>query len=312
MDELPPTFGPSPGFRASDVVKRKSGPVMLRRLFALVLGSAVATAALAVPAHGQESSPYEIKGYPALTLYDEDEQALLFGRVWNDSDQPAQATLTLDGTVVDERVLAPGSRGTLEFIVDGRDLERSFTPGRFAIAGAYGQEEQRTAVIKGLSVDTNGAPTFTPCSTVTWFYDGSFEPRRASRMKRDVVRGLNRIQRQVGLRFREVDDPDQAQLTFRWQKFADRDVLAEGGWSRANSQYSGTVLLSSSSRGMADSAGTRSRTVTVQHEVFHVLGIGHSENPKSLMYYMQKAQLKQKLTALDRKVIDLLYSPATC
>ena len=285
---------------------------MLRRLVALVLGSVVACVATALPSHGQESSPYEIRGYPALTLYDDDEQALLFGRVWNESDQPAQARLTLDGTVVDERVLAPGSLGTLEFVVDGRDLKRSFTPGRFVISGPYGQEEQRTAVIKGLSVDTNAAPTFTPCSTVTWYYDSSSEPRRAKRMKRDVVRALSRMKRQVGLHFSEVDDQDQAQLTFRWKRFADRDVLAEGGWSRSNSEYAGTVLLSSSSRGMADSAGSRSRSVTVQHEVFHVLGIGHSENPQSLMYYMQKAQLKQKLTALDRKVIDLLYSPATC
>lgn len=274
-----------------------------------MLAAAVVTSALAIaPSSAAEDSPYSIAA-DRITTVDRGSGSLLFGRLWNESDQPATATLTVGGEIRSTVELAPMSRGEIETIVTAKEV-RGFTPTTFTITGPYGTITQDGAAIRGLRVDGGGSGTFLPCSTVAWYYDDDRQPRAARQTKKDLTRGLARISTVTGLRFVETDEPSSADVDFSWRAIKGKSVIARGGWERTGDVYRGFVELSTTNRGMRDASAGPERRSTIEHEMFHVLGLGHSDDKASLMYDTYRP--RQRLTSLDRKVIDLIYEPDSC
>jgi hypothetical protein len=298
----PPFSHPSP-FRPG-----RGGVRVLRHLRAALAASVAACLLTASPAGADEESPYAIAADRIATV-ERGSGSLLFGRLWNESDQPATATLSVGGEVRATVELAPMSRGEIETVVTAKSV-RDFTQTTIAITGAYGEITHKGAAIRGLRVDGGGSGTFAECSTVSWHYDGDQQPRAARRTKKDVTQGLARISKATGLNFVETTDAAEAQIDFSWRRIKDKSVIAIGGWERTGDIYRGFVELSTTNRGMRDSAAGVERRSTIEHEMFHVLGIGHSDDRDSLMYDTYREG--QQLTGLDRKVVDLIYSPRSC
>ena len=286
----------------------RGGSTFIRHLRAVLAGSVAACLLTISPAGAVEEPPYSIAADRIVTV-ERGSGSLLFGRLWNESDQPATATLSVGGKVRATVELAPMSRGEIETVVTAKSV-RNFTPTTISITGPYGAITHNGAAIRGLRVDGGGSGTFTECSTVSWYYDADQQPRSARRTKDDVTKGLARISKATGLNFVATTDPAEAQIDFSWRRIKDKSVIAIGGWERTGDIYRGFVKLSTTNRGMRDSAAGVKRRSTIEHEMYHVLGIGHSDDRDSLMYDTYRE--RQRLTDLDRKVIDLIYSPRSC
>ena len=93
--------------------------------------------------------------------------------------------------------------------------------------------------------------TYAPCSTITWSYDATAQPRYAARMPADLIFDWSPL----------ADYPPGTQAT-AWRSGFDRRAVR-----RTDGSYD---------------IGT-DRGWLIVHEVLHSLGLGHSDEPGSIM-----------------------------
>jgi hypothetical protein len=127
-------------------------------------------------------------------------------------------------------------------------------------------------------------------------------------MGRAVEDAFSRWQRgsSIPVHFRFVRDSAGAEVVVRWiERFDSRRTgQADLMWSSRGWLLKGTLTLATHSpSGWLLSAGAV-RTVAV-HEIGHLLGLGHSDDPQDVMY---PTTTMHDLTLRDRRTAGLLYA----
>ena len=127
-------------------------------------------------------------------------------------------------------------------------------------------------------------------------------------MGRAVEDAFSRWQRgsSIPVHFRFVRDSAGAEVAVRWiERFDSRRTgQADLMWSSRGWLLKGTLTLATHSpSGWPLSAGAV-RTVAV-HEIGHLLGLGHSDDPQDVMY---PTTVMHDLTLRDRRTAGLLYA----
>jgi hypothetical protein len=144
----------------------------------------------------------------------------------------------------------------------------------------------------GWSVYPGGA-TYVPCSTVSWYYDRTREPRASAGMRAEIIAALAVLAKESGLTFAEVSHPSQANLTLDWTDVDARypGAAAVGGsrgrlgfvhFSPAHwwttDQWPGFGIVT-----QPDGTYAVGRGWLVVHESMHALGMGHVDDPTAIM-----------------------------
>lgn len=144
----------------------------------------------------------------------------------------------------------------------------------------------------------NGGGTFLPCSTIRWYFDREGELGSRSEMINLIQPALEMVSAQTGLTFTQTGTKDNMQLEFSWMsnmEVNDPNIAGTGGgglnanfgsielnpysWWTAN-QWAGFEMIKH-----ADWAVVSGNGWLIIHEVLHVLGLGHTEDPSQIMYF---------------------------
>ena len=158
---------------------------------------------------------------------------------------------------------------------------------------------------------------YAPCSVITWRYDGSGEPASGAGMIGDVRGALGLVAGRTGVLFVEAPVGAVADLVFDWSPLADHEpgTQAAAWWAgvsfgidaqMARDVWSGfgrkAVRLADGSFDVGVGRGWM-----VVHEVLHSLGLGHSDEPGSVMSpvaritnVIGRAQVRRELRDLPR------------
>ncbi len=143
------------------------------------------------------------------------------------------------------------------------------------------------------AVSTDVGAGYAPCSVVTWRYDGSGQPASGAGMIGDVRGALGLVSNRTGVLFVEAPVGAVADLVFDWSLLADHEpgTQAAAWWAgvsfgidaeMARDVWSGfgrkAVRLADGSFDVGVGRGWM-----VVHEVLHSLGLGHSDEPGSVM-----------------------------
>lgn len=145
------------------------------------------------------------------------------------------------------------------------------------------------------AVATNDAlpATYAPCSTITWSYDATAQPRYAARMPADIRAALLMLAGRTGIRFQEAPTGIPADLIFDWSQLADYPPGTQAtAWRSAVTFAIGAEMGRDTWSGFDRRAVRRAdgshdigtgRGWLIVHEVLHSLGLGHSNEPGSIM-----------------------------
>jgi len=210
-------------------------------------------------------------------------------RVFNTKCSPAKATRSPNSCTVAHAhdYAKPGEYQVV--IRSGKKMVNEFTQV-VAPAPQFGKEPHDQE--HSWSTMTEAAPYF-PCSTVTWFFNEAGQSADRAGTKDDVFAALELLSEYTGLTFVNTDDPQDADITYSWEQLGGPAGL--GGRGR--------VILDSTIRWTTDQlAGldvqeiswregsttwrlsTPGRGWLIVHETMHALGIGHSADPRDIMY----------------------------
>jgi hypothetical protein len=110
----------------------------------------------------------------------------------------------------------------------------------------------------------------------------------------------------IPVRFAFVNDSATAEVRVRWvERFAIRRAgQADITWSRGGWIVRGTLTLATRTRDGTPLSDEAVYTVAL-HEIGHLLGLGHSDDPHDVMYPSTEVH---DITARDRHTARLLYS----
>ncbi len=110
----------------------------------------------------------------------------------------------------------------------------------------------------------------------------------------------------IPVRFEFVRRPDNADVTVRWVEAFEmqRAGQADLVWRRDGHLQSGTLTLATHSHLARPLTVDAIETVAL-HEIGHLLGLGHSDQPRDVMYPTTSVH---DLTSRDRRTAMLLYS----
>lgn len=151
----------------------------------------------------------------------------------------------------------------------------------------------------GWSRVSTGA-TYVPCQRVDWYFDRAGEPGDRNTMRDDVFAGLALLARETGLTFAETADPSASDLTFNWRDLTSygANVAGVGGPKGIGKGEVSFSLTSDWTKNVWAGAGKirltdyprpgwwwehEGRQSLVIHEVMHALGLGHVNDPTSIM-----------------------------
>lgn len=159
---------------------------------------------------------------------------------------------------------------------------------------------------------------FPACSTVTWSYDSTGQPKVIANPEDDIAEALRRVAKLTALSFERVDA--DADLEFNWADLGGGRVDAVGGGQWGDRGYQGQVTLNVRSDwvkhpgfGRVRSwSGLPARGHLLLHEIGHALGLGHVDDRTQVMYPQASPRSPTSLAKGDRRGLDYLYQPQTC
>jgi hypothetical protein len=219
-------------------------------------------------------------------------------------------------------------------------------PGDFTISAAAGKKR----VSQGVSIAakpqawrptpgqqfTSWAPlgsqaTYTPCQTVTWYFDTTGQPADRSGMRDDILASLNKLSGLTKLTFTEIDDPRAADLTFSWRDLAELGYADASGVGGFDGPSRGWVAFSPTNEWTNDYwAGDQPKTkrwqegnwiytlningrqTLVTHEIMHAMGFAHVEDFTSIMYPQSIGNGAGQLSAGDLEGLSTMYGSLPC
>jgi hypothetical protein len=136
-------------------------------------------------------------------------------------------------------------------------------------------------------------PNYAPCSTITWAYDASAQPRSGASMIVDVRAALGVISQRTGVGFQEMATGAAMDLVFDWSPLADYEPGTQAAaWRSGVTFATGAEMARDEWSGFGRKAVRRSggsfdvgigRGWLVVHEVLHSLGLAHSDEAGSVM-----------------------------
>lgn len=168
----------------------------------------------------------------------------------------------------------------------------------------------------------DGARQFPNCDTITWRYDAAGRPSTARRMPKDIRAGLKRLTRVTGLRFTPASAGSAPDIIFNWKRLAESNPAAIASSFKRDGRTAGIVVLNSRSPWTNDdrlaglgrprdgSGRSAGRGWIIVHEVMHVLGFKHVEDPLSIMVAYNTGQAK--FSRGDRAGLRTLYPRSAC
>lgn len=141
--------------------------------------------------------------------------------------------------------------------------------------------------------DLGSRSTYSPCSTITWAYDASAQPRSGASMIVDVRAALGLVSQRTGVGFQEMPTGAAADLVFDWSALADYEPGTQAAaWRSGVTFATGAEMARDEWSGFGRKAVRRSggsfdigigRGWMVVHEVLHSLGLAHSDEAGSVM-----------------------------
>ncbi len=141
--------------------------------------------------------------------------------------------------------------------------------------------------------DVGSRSTYPPCSTITWAYDATAQPRSGAAMLVDVRAALGVISQRTGVGFQEMPFEASVDLVFDWSSLGDYEPGTQAAaWRSGVTFATGAEMARDEWSGFTRKAVRRSggsfdvgigRGWIVVHEVLHSLGLGHSDEPGSVM-----------------------------
>jgi hypothetical protein len=180
-------------------------------------------------------------------------------------------------------------------------------------------------------------PNYAPCSTITWAYDASAQPRSGASMIVDVRAALGVISQRTGVGFQEMATGAAMDLVFDWSPLADYEPGTQAAaWRSGVTFATGAEMARDEWSGFGRKAVRRSggsfdvgigRGWLVVHEVLHSLGLAHSDEAGSVMSpivritnVLGRAPARSEQRALPRPgfspgdlaTLDAMYPRAGC
>ena len=158
--------------------------------------------------------------------------------------------------------------------------------------------------------------TFTPCSTVTWAYDKSLQPKGAKTFEKDIVTSLKRLSKETGLTFVKIDDYANADIRYSFDSIGSAglggpagDVTFSTTTNWVMERYAGFKPFKPHvKKGYRYYSGPAGRGWLIIHETMHVLGFDHVDNDNSVMAPVNQGQ--GKWTAADLDGLHTFYRDA--
>lgn len=164
-------------------------------------------------------------------------------------------------------------------------------------------------------------PPFARCRTITWSYNATNEPARASGMGKDIATGFKRIHQASGITFKRVKKNGTIVLTWSGKKrFPEGETDADGlGGSTGNGTVAtkGTVWFNTASTWVGQAGygrhnGVPARGALILHEVSHSLGLGHVTLKDALMHPVASVGSPTTLTSYEKAGLTALYHAKSC
>ncbi|MFZ4487065.1 MAG: matrixin family metalloprotease [Candidatus Nanopelagicales bacterium] len=141
--------------------------------------------------------------------------------------------------------------------------------------------------------DVGSRSTYPPCSTITWAYDASAQPRSGAAMLVDVCAAPGLLSQRTGVGFQEMPFGAAVDLVFDWSSLGDYDPGTQAAaWRSKVTFATGAEMARDEWSGLTRKAVQRSdgsfdvgigRGWLVVHEVLHSLGLAHSDEAGSVM-----------------------------
>jgi hypothetical protein len=135
--------------------------------------------------------------------------------------------------------------------------------------------------------------TYAPCSTIIWSYSPTAQPGSGAGMVTDIRDALLMLAGLTGIRFQEAPTATPADLVFGWSPLADYPPGTQAtAWRSAVTFAIGAEMGRDTRAGFDRRAVRRTdgsydigtgRGWLIVHEVLHSLGLGHSDEPGSIM-----------------------------
>lgn len=205
-----------------------------------------------------------------------------------------------------------GSGATLSASIPLSALRKA---GTYQVHATAGPETTKASlrVSRGWAPLMDSVAHWPRCKTLTWAYDASDAPKGGDKqLIADLTKVLDRYAELTGLTFSRVTGP-LADIVVGWEDGTGADATGGAG------EYDGVLvtgvlsLFTSSEWAKTPGMGVEGRGALLYHELMHVLGYGHVNDDRQLMYPIHTLGVSPlEPQSGDIAGLRELYAPKTC